>query len=94
MTAHVRFVGSLQGLTGKHRLSVSIESPITLREMLGKIVEKNPGLRQVLAEPDFDGLATRMLVLVNRKEISVLNGLETTIKDGDDVVLVPVVHGG
>jgi molybdopterin converting factor small subunit len=35
-----------------------------------------------------------MLVLVNGKEISVLDRLETLIKDGDEVVFIPVVHGG
>jgi molybdopterin converting factor small subunit len=35
-----------------------------------------------------------MLVLVNGREISVLNGLETRVKDEDEVVFVPVVHGG
>jgi molybdopterin converting factor small subunit len=31
---------------------------------------------------------------VNGREISVLNGLDTILKDGDEVVFVPVVHGG
>jgi len=31
---------------------------------------------------------------VNGKEISVLKGLETLVSDGDEVVLVPVTHGG
>ncbi|MFX0092174.1 MAG: MoaD/ThiS family protein, partial [Candidatus Hodarchaeota archaeon] len=34
------------------------------------------------------------LILVNGKEISVLNGLETQVEDGDKIVLVPVSHGG
>ena len=34
------------------------------------------------------------LILLNGKEISVLNGLQTKVKDGDEVVFVPVVHGG
>jgi molybdopterin converting factor small subunit len=33
-------------------------------------------------------------MLVNGKEIGVLKGLETKLKDGDELVLVPVVHGG
>jgi len=34
------------------------------------------------------------LILVNGREISVLNGLETKLKDGDEISLIPVVHGG
>ena len=33
-------------------------------------------------------------MLVNGREISVLNGLETRVNDEDEVVFVPVVHGG
>jgi molybdopterin converting factor small subunit len=35
-----------------------------------------------------------MLVLVNGREISVLDGFETTLNDNDEVVFVPVMHGG
>jgi molybdopterin converting factor small subunit len=35
-----------------------------------------------------------MLVLVNGREISALNGSETVINDEDEIVFVPVMHGG
>jgi molybdopterin converting factor small subunit len=34
------------------------------------------------------------LILVNGKEISVLKGLETVLKEGDEILLIPVIHGG
>jgi len=34
------------------------------------------------------------LILVGGKEISALQGLETLVKDADEIVLVPMVHGG
>ncbi|MEM3789347.1 MAG: MoaD/ThiS family protein [Candidatus Bathyarchaeia archaeon] len=34
------------------------------------------------------------LIIVNDREISVLRGLETVLKDGDEVVFIPVSHGG
>jgi molybdopterin converting factor small subunit len=46
-------------------------------------------LDEQLAEPK-----PNALILVNGKEISVLHGLETKLRNGDEVVLVPVVHGG
>jgi molybdopterin converting factor small subunit len=33
-------------------------------------------------------------MLVNGKDISVLDGVETLLKDGDEVTLVPILHGG
>lgn len=35
-----------------------------------------------------------MLALVNGQEIGVLDGLETVVEDGDEVVFIPVIHGG
>ncbi|GAG28848.1 unnamed protein product, partial [marine sediment metagenome] len=34
------------------------------------------------------------LILVGGKEINALQGLETEVKNADEVVLIPMVHGG
>jgi molybdopterin converting factor small subunit len=47
-----------------------------------------------LIDPELDDPRTNALILVNGKEVSVLQGLNTKIKDGDELVLIPVVHGG
>jgi molybdopterin converting factor small subunit len=39
-------------------------------------------------------MKTNALILVNDREISVLNGLDTKLDDGDEIVFVPVIHGG
>ena len=94
MTINVKFVGSFRGLSCKNKLSLKLEKAVPFREVVKKIVEEAPKLEQALIDPDFESPKTNMLVLVNGKEISVLNGLETVIEDGDEVVFVPVVHGG
>jgi molybdopterin converting factor small subunit len=48
----------------------------------------------VLIDPELENPRPNTLILVNGKEISVLNGLDTMLEDGDEVVFVPVVHGG
>ncbi len=48
----------------------------------------------MLIDPELEDPRPNMLILVNGKEISVLNGLRTDIKNGDEIVLIPVVHGG
>ncbi len=35
-----------------------------------------------------------VIVFVNNQEISVLEGMSTTLKEGDKVTLIPVIHGG
>lgn len=39
-------------------------------------------------------LRSNTLILINQKEISVLEGVETRLHDRDKVTLVPITHGG
>jgi molybdopterin converting factor small subunit len=53
-----------------------------------------PKLKSALIDPMSGEPRSNMLVLVNGQEIGVLNGTETKINDGDEIVFVPVMHGG
>ena len=58
------------------------------------IAEELPKLEPALIDTESESPKTNVLVLVNGKEVSVLDRFETMIKDGDEVVFVPIVHGG
>jgi MoaD family protein len=90
----VRFIGSLRASAGKSRFALELEKAVSLRELVTKIVEEQPKLKRVLIDPELDDPRTNVLMLVNGKEISVLKGLDTKLKDGDELTLIPVVHGG
>jgi len=94
MAITVRFIGSLRSVSGKQKLSVETADAVELREFIRKIVEKKPKLKRALIDPELDDPRPNALILVNGREISVLGGLETVLRDGDEVVFVPVVHGG
>jgi molybdopterin synthase sulfur carrier subunit len=94
MTVNVKFIGSFRSLSGKNKLSLRLGKAVSFREVVKKVVEEAPKLEVALMDRECEGPKTNMLVLVNGKEIGALNGLETMIKDGDEVIFVPVVHGG
>jgi molybdopterin converting factor small subunit len=73
---------------------LKFEKAVSLRELVTKVVEEQPKLKRVLIDPELDDPRTNVLMLVNGKEISVLKGLDTKLKDGDELTLIPVVHGG
>jgi MoaD family protein len=89
MVVTVRFIGVFRSMSGKNTLVLRLEKTSTLREAIDKIIRQSPKLKTALSDPK-----PNMLILVNGKEISVLNGLETPVKDKDEVIFVPVVHGG
>ena len=94
MTTTVKFIGSFRSISGKDKLVLKSENSTPLRAVIKRIIKEYPKLKRALIDPELQEPKTSMLILVNGKEISVLNSLETMIKDGDEVVFVPVVHGG
>jgi molybdopterin synthase sulfur carrier subunit len=94
MVVTVRFIGPLRSILGKSKLGIEHENAISLRKALDKIVEELPQIKQALFDPELEDPRPNVLILVNGKEIGVLNGLETILKNGDEVVFVPVIHGG
>ncbi len=94
MAVTVRFIGVLRSTSGKSKIAMKIKSAVPLRELVKKILEELPKLKRVLIDPELEDPRPNTLILVNGKEINVLNGLETMLKDGDEVVFVPVLHGG
>jgi len=53
-----------------------------------------PRLKRILIYSELEDPRPDTLIFVNGKEISVLNGLETMLKDGDEVIFIPVLHTG
>ena len=94
MTVNVKFIGSFRSLSGKNMLVLRLEGSSPIRDVVKMIAEELPKLEPALIDPESESPKTNLLVLVNGKEMSVLDGFETMIKDGDEVVFVPIVHGG
>jgi MoaD family protein len=91
---NIKLLGALHGVSGKSHISLKLEKP-TVRKMMQKLADSLPEeVKKLLANPEVNNPQSNMLILINGKEISVLKGLETEIKKNDEVVLIPVSHGG
>ena len=90
----VRFIGPLRHTSGTVEIALNIDGAVTMKELMREITNELPALAQSLNDKQLDDPRPNNLIIINGKEISVLNGLKTKIVDGDEVVLVPVVHGG
>lgn len=91
----VRFLGIFQRLSGKKRFKLKLKEPATVRKLVMNLTETfSSEFKQVLVDSQLGDPRPNALILVGGKEISVLQGLETEIRDSEEIVLVPVVHGG
>lgn len=94
MVVKVRFIGSLRSSTRKNKLELNVERAITVKKAVDRLVGQIPKLKNALIDVELDDPRPNVLILVNERDISVLDGLETKVKDGDEIVFIPIIHGG
>jgi len=90
----VRLLGIYHGFSEKSFVSLKLEQP-TVREAIKTLANSLPSeAEKLLIDPELNNPRPNALILVNGKEISALKGLETKIREGDELTLIPVSHGG
>ena len=94
MPLTIKFIGALRHLSGKTQFTITFQEDITIKELVNEISQELPALKHTFSDQQLNDSRSNSLILVNGREISVLNGYETKLKDGDEIVFVPVVHGG
>jgi len=67
----------------------------TVRNVIQTLAESlTTEAKRLLIDPELNDPRPNALILLNGKEINVLNGLETEVDEGDEVTLIPISHGG
>ena len=94
MAVEVRIPTILRTYTGGEK-SVSGEGA-TLSELIDNLEASHPGLKvRLIEEKDGQGDLRRFVnVYVNDEDVRFTGGLETSLDDGDQVVVLPAVAGG
>ena len=94
MSLRIKFIGALRHLSGKTQFTVNFQDGISVKQLIDTITHQLPALKHTFSDQELNDSRSNSLILVNGREISVLKGLETKLCDGDEIVFVPVVHGG
>jgi MoaD family protein len=90
----VKFIGSLRNLAGKSKLVLELNGEKTIKEVIGILAQEIPKVRHILIDPELGDPRPNTLIIVNGREISVLEGLNTVLRDMDEIIFIPVSHGG
>lgn len=90
----VKLLGLFRKTYGKDKVSFKITESISISDLIRLMTTSSPNFAKVIIDPELEDPRPNALILVNGKEISALNGLQTLLNDGDEVVLIPVTHGG
>ena len=88
-------MGIFRELSRKNKFPMRLEEPAVVEKVIHKLGETfSPKFKQALIDPDLNDPRPNTLILVNGREINVLNGLETKLNKDDEIAIIPVSHGG
>jgi len=74
---------------------INYSTNFSVKDLIQKIILDIPEIKLYIINQQADGtIKNTVLILVNEREISVLNGLDTLLYNNDEVVFIPVAHGG
>lgn len=91
----VQLVGFLQEIAEKKNVLLDFDGSVCVNDIILKLTNLfPPEAKQVLIDPELNDPRPNVLVLLNKVEISALDGLKTRVKNGAKLVLIPISHGG
>ena len=91
MTVTVRIPAPLRKVTGEREVVTADGG--SLLEIISRLDQEYPGLKERIC--DESGELRRFVNLyINGEDVRFLSGLETPVKAGDEVSVVPAVAGG
>ena len=90
MAVTVNVTATLRNLVGAKSVDAN---GATVGELLNNLDSKYPGFKSQISDAD-GGLHRFVNIYLNDEDIRYLNSLDTAVKDGDSVSILPALAGG
>ncbi len=93
MIIYFKSFGPIRRLLEKQLIEVEIPEESTVLQVIQTVVElAGPALRElVLKDGNIDG---NLIVMLNKKDVSTIGGVNLVVTEGDEIALLPHVQGG
>jgi molybdopterin converting factor small subunit len=92
MRVTIRLRGPIAARVKNPVYSVETRGGRTLRELLQTLLNDHSEVRELWDDPE--SVDRDALILLNEVDIGLTGGLESLPKDGDRIIVLPLVHGG
>lgn len=92
MKIELEFLGVLARIANTRSMVVDLPSGTTIRDLISMVKDRWREMDEYIT---LSGDAVvNVIILVDGRDIGVLDGLGTRVTDGCKVTFIPVVHGG
>lgn len=93
MKVRFKSFGPVRRLLKEKVIDVEISDDSTVRQVVNRVVElKGEELRKLIMHND--EISGNLIVLLNKKDVETLGGIDIVVHDGDEVAILPHVQGG
>ena len=93
MSLKIRMLGVLREAGSKEQ-TIDIDEGATVDSVIRDLIAQDERLETVLWDKGVDSPLPNALIMLDGVEVNNLEGLETPVKKGQELVLLSVVHGG
>ena len=96
MKVTVEYLGHIKNMTGNNREEdIDTDENVTIKDLLTKLSEKyGEPFKKAIYESRGSDVKPNYIITVNGLLLNQLRGLQTKLKKGDHVTLLPIVSGG
>ena len=98
ITVRIRSILTMKRILGKEEFDMSLPEGSTLDDLLSSMIRgRGDELSSRLVNLDGRGPAEQARVtrvMINGRDIEFLNGLETVLHEGDEILILPILSGG
>jgi molybdopterin synthase sulfur carrier subunit len=96
LRVNVEYLGHIKSMLGNRREEeIDVDDDASICDLLTVLSEKHgKSFKEALYEAGGKDLKSNFIATVNGYLLNQLNGVETKLKNGDHVVLMPIVSGG
>jgi len=95
MKVKVKFFALVRELTGKREEEMDLEDESTVRTLLDRLVDEyGPKFHNYLFDPASKEPRGHLQFLIDGRNIALMQGLNTILRDGNSFAILPPVGGG
>jgi len=94
MRIGVRMLGTLRDAAGIGEKSLNVNEGSDVDHAIRLLLEESPSLEEALIDSVLESPLPNAIILLNGVEIGNLQSLKTPLREGDELILLSVTHGG
>ena len=85
--------GPVRRLLKEKVIDVEVPDDSTVRQVITRVIEMGgEELRKLIMHDD--DISGNLIVMLNKKDVETLGGIDIVVHDGDEVTILPHVQGG